>query len=83
MWADGREGKDNEGRESLAAELKEKRGATLLRDLHSCSSPSPSRDTCLDIPGGSSSYGGSRPCVGRHRFGFGFTPKRSCFRQKL
>lgn len=30
-------GKDNEGREALAAELKEKRGATLLRDLHSCS----------------------------------------------
>lgn len=29
-------GKDNEGREALAAELK-KRGATLLRDLHSCS----------------------------------------------
>lgn len=26
MWADGREGKDNEGRESLTAELKEKRG---------------------------------------------------------
>lgn len=30
-------GKDNEGREALEAELKEKRGAMLLRDLHSCS----------------------------------------------
>lgn len=79
MWAGRWEGKDNEGREALAAELK-KRGALLLRDLHSCS---PSRDKCLDIPGGSSSYGGSRPCVSRHRFGFGFTPKCSCFRQKL
>lgn len=30
-------GKDNEEREALTTELKEKRGATLLRDLHSCS----------------------------------------------
>lgn len=37
MWAGGWEGKDHDGREALAAELKEKRGATPLRDLHSCS----------------------------------------------
>lgn len=30
-------GKDNGGREDLKAGVKEKRGATLLRDLHSCS----------------------------------------------
>lgn len=37
MWAGGWEGKDREGREALAAELKEKKGATPLGDLHSCS----------------------------------------------
>lgn len=67
-------GKDNEGREALAAELKEKRGAMLLRDLHSVHSPSPSRDKRLDVPGGGQLVPWlACPCVGRHGFGFGFT----------
>lgn len=35
-------GKDNERREALEAGVKEKRGATLLRDLHSCTQSRPS-----------------------------------------